>query len=758
MASDTVIFTIKINAKDATSELKAFQSDMKKLGASAKDVWDGLAGFVKDSGKALIGFVSESVTAFADYEESLGAARRTMGLTKEETDALGLSLQGLALDMSDLGLQGAVSSEKLAGIAGIAGQMGLSFNESEADLLSFTSVIAKTAVAFEMSAEKTASSLAILSNIFDLPISKANELAGAIAVLADASQATASSLIDFMQRVGPGFAELGGSAEQLLGIGATLKEAGISTEVMGTAMSQLLSNMSVNYAKFEEILARGGLAKGMLEMKINSGDALGAITLVVDAMTQLQNTASRTEANQAMRDLGFQGSRALVTFQSLVAQFPKLQGFLEQIKDPLKNAQTLQDKYNAAIDTLTQRWNATKNALTIIKQVVGKELANAFESLLEKRINPLMERLATWVQTSPAFQTMLRNIGDIIGVIGDKLADLGEKAMTWLESSKGNKTMAKTFDDTKVAVMNLAHNIEKQLIKAWKELKTEWGEGKKTFEWIKTEFPAMWAAVKMAADQAFKTLKQISIEIFNIRRTVEDTKGVWKEFWNLMGEKNIIDFAKDAAGSASKLTNSMLGLNKGLKDVKTNAAAAEKQLTGNSLFPDWVMWAKRTEEEMVDVVAEVEELASTVNLSVSEFDNLMGQTGLGLDEMKNKLSAFSEEQLGMLSTLGSGMLRMTTDQLKSTLMVMETVKTMSDGLATQSASNLQQISARVRELTLSDPFFGALAGSKSLTNATAAQRAGQTSTQDQFAAQKLVPIMPAKSSGQPINNLIATVK
>jgi hypothetical protein len=531
-------------------------------------------------------------------------------------------------------------------------------------------------------------------------------------------------------------------------------------EVAGTSITQLLSNMSTEYSKFEQVLAAGGVSKGMLEMKLRAGDAMGAIQLVAQGLTNIA-AVDKLAATQAMKDLGLQGFRSLQVLQALVTQMPKFQENLAAISDPIKNAMSLQEKYNAAIDTMTQRWNATKNALTIIKQVIGKELANAIERVLERYLNPLVTRFADWVQNSASAQLVLKSLGEVIELIGKKLFDVGNNLSSWLEG----------FGEIKTST-NIAMELDKTLDKVWKNVKGIIP----SFEEFKKAVMGAFAGVKKAFEDGFgwwlvngKDIVTVFVDttqsIKEMFALLRDAKRIFKDFsdgfWDSVA-KPLTKLDEMLSKIQGKDENVIVGMmNKatdGMENLSKAAVGLGKDLYGESLFPDWVMWAQKTGVEMTDLVGEVKELADTVNLSVSEFDNVMGQTGIGLEGMKEKLAGFSEEQLTMLSSLGSGFLRMTTDQMENTLMVMETVKAASDTLSTQSASSLSQISKRIAELTLSDPAFGAIAGAKSLASASAALRSGQGSVQDQFAAQKLAPIMPANIAGQPINNLQATIK
>ena len=129
-----------------TVEKLIYQIEVDDGGASSKfDAWDkGLAKSEKATlswqkvafdafaaiGESLSKISVDAVKNFAVYEDALSHARRTMGLTKDETLALGDSLIALSTNFEEGGLKAGTTANELAKIAGILGQLGFNARDT----------------------------------------------------------------------------------------------------------------------------------------------------------------------------------------------------------------------------------------------------------------------------------------------------------------------------------------------------------------------------------------------------------------------------------------------------------------------------------------------------------------------------------------------------------------------------------------------------------------------------------------------------
>lgn len=180
------------------------------------------------------------------------------------------SPQGLAnlkKDILDLTRTIPMAKEELAAIAASGGQLGV----AEKDLKSFTTTIAKMAVAFDMSADLAGDSMAKLANVYKIPIGQIDKLGDAINHLSNKSPAKASDIVNTLGRVG-GVAEQFGLTELQT---ASLSNAFISLsktpEVAGTAINGMLTKLMTadkQGKKFQAVLQGMGTDSKALKKAI----------------------------------------------------------------------------------------------------------------------------------------------------------------------------------------------------------------------------------------------------------------------------------------------------------------------------------------------------------------------------------------------------------------------------------------------------------------------------------------------------------
>lgn len=609
----------------------------------AKTAFDGLVNAAKKGGEIIKEFVVDSVKAYANFEESLGGARRTMDLTDDSLKYLITDLQNLSMNFEEGGLKAGVTTDALAEIAGIAGQMGISITENEAAFNKFVETIAKTSVTFEMSAGKTADALGILSNVYDVPIEKADELAGAITIVGQSSIATVPQLLDFMQRVGSQGAVLGLTAEQAATLGGAIREGGLSVEVAGTAIGNIFTKLQTDVGRFAEVLKSGGIDEAMLRTAINSKNAGAALQMVVEALIKMSET-NPSAAAQAMKDLGISGSRGVAVLQTLLAQFPQYKQFLEDIADPTANAAALSAAYEQSLQGLNRQWDATKNIVTIIYQLIGKNLSNALSTLLEKHLNPLLLRFQEWIKDSPVAQAILTELGRVIETIGGYIGKAGEAFMKWLEG------LDEVTANTKIHewFSSLLSNIEKI---ATTIMTTNWGQ----------KFENAWDSLS----KMVKTTEELGDKFVSVSRTFEDWYNVAKEFFGMTSDqikefstafgwafdeitssfnnwlggmaRGIDDFVSNSGQAISNMFQEMIGWVEKLstKIADTLSGGAFSKLLGmikktedeaitHSLFPDMVDWAGKTAEAIDKTTQSADNLGNAIYNAGNYLPNLPG--------------------------------------------------------------------------------------------------------------------------------------
>ena len=191
------------------------------------------------AGAAIIGKV---IKASADLERSMLNVRKTTGLSAETIDILRREFIAMSRAMP-------IAADELAEIGAVAGQLGI---QGRKNILAFTDVVAKIAITTDLTAQEAARSMAQIANVMKVPISETVRLGSVMNELSNTTVATARDIADLTLRMGGAGKQLGLTAAQIMGISATIRDMGVSTEVGGTAMSQVFTNVMTKTNKFTE--------------------------------------------------------------------------------------------------------------------------------------------------------------------------------------------------------------------------------------------------------------------------------------------------------------------------------------------------------------------------------------------------------------------------------------------------------------------------------------------------------------------------
>lgn len=173
--------------------MQAAQGQIDAVGKRLESV--GKASLVagKNLGLLAAPFVAAAglaIKASIDFETAMSGARKTLGLTREETKALGS-------EIIDLSLRIPVAATELGKIAEIAGQLGVGRN----DIVVFTETIAKLGATTSLTTEDAATSIARFANITGLSLQNVGSLGSVIVELGNNFATTEPEILAMATRL-----------------------------------------------------------------------------------------------------------------------------------------------------------------------------------------------------------------------------------------------------------------------------------------------------------------------------------------------------------------------------------------------------------------------------------------------------------------------------------------------------------------------------------------------------------------------------
>ncbi len=438
MSDEELIIKIKADTDKATKEINRLNTEVKKLhktsdGKWSKDTKKGFDNISKSANslntqlKALaVTYLSfqtakSLVTTAADIEEGFLGVAKTTGLAGEALAGLKDSILELSTKMAG------ISIEELQSIAETAGQLGISGTEN---ILEFTEVIAKIGATTELSAEQAATGMAKLGQSMKVDVSDFDKLGSVINELSNTTTATAGDLLNLGQRIAGAGKLFGLTADEVLGLSATLTDVGVSAELGGTAISKVMLGMTKDSDAFAKAV---GLS--MEEFSILVRDKpVEALQSFIGALGELDKAAKI----KALDDLKLTSSGTVQTMLKLSGATDTLTKNLKTAGDEWKRNTSLQKEYDVFSEGFNAQMEKVGNTVKKLAYKIGEELLPALKKAGEdfaKWVNSLDEaKLAEFGEDIAGVATALANVA---GAVGSFVTAIGSFATSYPTLSKG---------------------------------------------------------------------------------------------------------------------------------------------------------------------------------------------------------------------------------------------------------------------------------------------------------------------------------
>jgi TP901 family phage tail tape measure protein len=305
----------------------------------------------------------------ADLETAIARVRKTTGLEGGPLGKFTDQIKELARTLPG------VSTAELFEMAEIGGRLGIADKGPKA-LLDYVRALGMVRVALDdIPVEDAANGLARIQTLFKLPTETAFGLASAINKLADTTSATGGELIDLTQRIGMAGMQAGLTVEEVLALSAVMREVGISDEVGGTAISQVLSKMATEMKAFAEL---SGLSIQEFEDLLRK-DAMGALELVVGKLAELDNI----EGFQALDELGLVGGRVKSTFMALSEQMKMVRHHAAVANGEFQTGASILKEVKAMGETTWNQIRLLQNQFQLAAAALGTHFLPALKALTD---------------------------------------------------------------------------------------------------------------------------------------------------------------------------------------------------------------------------------------------------------------------------------------------------------------------------------------------------------------------------------------
>lgn len=369
------------NAERAQTRLARANNLSQRADAFQSRMRGGLMGAV-GMGLAL----AAPVHAAMQFESVMADVRKVVDFDTPE------QFKAMEKDLLKLSTRIPMTAEGLAEIAAAGGQAGIHRDE----LVAYAEAAAKMGVAFGISADEAGQTMAQWRAAFQMNQKEVNVLADQINLLGNTTAASAPKISEVVRRIGP-LGDVGGAAaSSIAALGATMVSAGITEEIAGTGIKNLILSMTAGTAatkKQQEAFKALGLdaqkmAKAMQE------DAEGTIIQLMKKLQELPKHAQAATLTQLV------GRESIAAIAPLLTNLETLEENLAKVNDETRWANSVQKEFEARAKT-------TENALLLLRNR-GRDLSITFGSALlphvvttSEAVSRLAEKVSAFAEKNP---------------------------------------------------------------------------------------------------------------------------------------------------------------------------------------------------------------------------------------------------------------------------------------------------------------------------------------------------------------------
>lgn len=314
-------------------------------------------------------------------------------------------------DVLKLSQQLGMEATKIAAIMAEAGQANIPIDQ----LIPFTEMAAKVAVAWDSTAGETGDALAKIKTALGLTVDETGLVADAINHLGNISASGAKDLLAFSRGL-PSGKQAGFAAKETLAFGAAMISSGFQAEVVETSFR----NMALALTKGAKATSGQKAAWKRLGMdhrkvaKHMQKDAVGTTLAVLDALGRLP----KHEQGAIATALFGQEARAI---PALLGNMPEVRRLLGEVADDTRYAGSAAREYDAAMERTSQTMRKLKTAI----QGIGIGIGDKMLPTLNEWAKSFSDTLLTLDQRLSIFDKIgasIRGFMSGLGAEGDTIA------------------------------------------------------------------------------------------------------------------------------------------------------------------------------------------------------------------------------------------------------------------------------------------------------------------------------------------------
>ncbi|WP_264686089.1 phage tail tape measure protein [Wolbachia endosymbiont (group B) of Polyommatus icarus] len=307
-----------------------------------------------------------------------------------------------------------LSAAELAQIAASGGQLGI----KKEDLFKFTETVAKMSTAFDMSAEQAGDSIAKLSNVYGIDVSKMEHVGNVINHLSDNTAAKARDMVETLAIVGGTAKQFGLDIEKTSSLANAFISLGKTPEKAATAINALLSKLQTAEEQggdFKAALEQMGITAEEIVQRI-SENGEEALLYFFQTLKKMDNQ-ERSTILMKLFGQEYQDDIAL-----LAGSFNKYEDAIKLLANTEKYKSSLQEEFKNRADTTANKLRLLRNAIAEVGMNLGSVMLPTLKSIAEF-LQEKTRYIAEFAEKYPTLTTAI--MGTVAALISLKIVAVG---------------------------------------------------------------------------------------------------------------------------------------------------------------------------------------------------------------------------------------------------------------------------------------------------------------------------------------------
>lgn len=362
----------------------------------------------------IVGGAALAVKSYKDWESAFTGVMKTV----DETATT--SYKDLEKSIKQIAMETASSREEVAGVAEIAGQLGVSAD----NLADFTKTMVILGDTTNLSCEEAAMSLAKVMNVMGDAPDDVDNLASVIVDLGNNFATTEKDIVEMSERLAPYGRTVGLTTSEVMALSTAMSSVGIRSEAGGTAMGRVLSKIDNQVKKSGLMLKDYAKVAGMSVedfSKLWESRPVEAFQKVVEGLHKVKEEGGNV--HDVLDNLGLGGE---VRVKSMMLSLAESGDLLSRTLD---TATTAFDENTAATEEAEKRYKTFEAKLSQTKEHIkaaGDAIGEQLLPYILKLLDGVQKVTDAFVKLSPEQQKFIIAIGGIAAAIGPVLLVLGK--------------------------------------------------------------------------------------------------------------------------------------------------------------------------------------------------------------------------------------------------------------------------------------------------------------------------------------------